>query len=71
MKKTTWIAVVAVINLLLLPFVLVSPTPTAAEADGTVFFSCCKESAAGDSYCCNRCCIFTWDCLGPDWCGDR
>ena len=67
-KKTNWILIAFLINLALLPLAL-----AAAEKaiERSFFFACCQDSSTGDSYCCDRCCVFTWNCLRADMCGDR
>ena len=71
-KRTIWTLIALLINLSLLPLVLSSPAEAAAErSKRSLFFPCCEESTAGDAYCCDGCCIFTWNCLRHDTCGNR
>ena len=70
-KNTNWLLIAFLINLALLPLALAAAEKATATRSSGVFFACCRDSSAGDSYCCDRCCIFTWDCLRHDMCGDR
>lgn len=70
-KKTNWILIAFLINLALLPLVLAAAAEAKAERSSSFVFACCRETNAGDPYCCDRCCVFTWDCLRADMCGDR
>lgn len=67
--KKTWTMIAILANLVLLPLALATPDRTAASSSG-VFFPCCQGTATGIEYCCSRCCIFTWDCMAHDHCGE-
>ncbi len=68
-KKTTWIAIAVVVNVLLLPFTLGSPQEASAKSYRHMY-DCCKESSRGGEYCCDRCCWISWGCGYKDTCGD-
>ena len=69
--KRTWTLAALLVNICLLPLVLAPPREAAAERRARFFFPCCQESARGEPYCCDGCCIFTWDCRRHDTCGDQ
>ena len=69
-KKPTWILLAFLANLALLPFV-VAPEGRAQERGDPFFYSCCKETSAKKRYCCERCCIFTWNCKNDEMCRRR
>ena len=68
-KKPTWILVAFLANLALLPFVL-APEGR-AQGRGDPLYHCCKESSAGKRYCCEWCCIITWNCEKHEDCRKR
>ncbi len=71
MKKRTWTLVALLINICLLPLVLAPPGEAAAAGSGRFFFPCCQETAVGEPYCCDGCCVLTWNCRGHDTCGEE
>ena len=59
-KKPTWILVAFLANLALLPLV-VAPEGR-AQGRGEPLYNCCKKTVSQNRYCCERCCVFTWNC---------
>lgn len=59
-KKSTWILIVFLANLALLPFAMA--TEGRAQGGGNPLFHCCKKTPTGDRYCCYWCCVFTYNC---------
>ena len=71
-RKTTCIVIVAVANLILFPLTLGFFRQVSASDSGALLFDCCQESVDGDGFCCDDCCIFSWNCLmGTGVCGNR
>ena len=70
MKKRSWMMIAFLANLALLPLVLATPEKAAA-AGSSAFFPCCKETSTGRDFCCSRCCVFTWNCMGHAHCETR
>jgi len=68
-KKTTWITIAAIVNVLLLPFTLGCPQEASAWSSCHMYH-CCKESSKGEEYCCERCCWISWGCGDKETCGD-
>lgn len=60
-KKSTWILVVFLANLALLPFAMATEG-RAQGGGGPLYYNCCKKTPSGNRYCCERCCVFTWNC---------
>ena len=69
--RLLWILLAVVANIALVPMALVTPKNAVAVSSSRFFFNCCKETAAGDPYCCGSCCVFTFDCLSDRHCGDE
>lgn len=61
-KRLMWIVVAALANVALLAFG--TPRDAGAAASKSFFYHCCKETVAGDGYCCGYCCMFRFDCFG-------
>lgn len=70
-KKLMWILIAALANIALLPLALATPKEVAAVSGAGLFFNCCKQTGAGDPYCCGSCCLFTFDCLGGGMCDEE
>ena len=70
-KKPVWILIAFLANLALLPLVAGVPQGRAQEARAAFFFDCCQKTRYGRPYCCDRCCIFTWNCLSNEACERR
>ena len=70
-NKPTWILIAFLANLALLPLVTGASEGRAQEARSAFFFDCCQETTAGRSYCCDRCCLFVWNCLTTETCERR
>lgn len=70
-NKPTWILVAFLANLALLPLVVRPPEGRAQQRGESVFFPCCKKPAFGKRYCCDRCCVFTWNCTNHATCERR
>lgn len=65
---TKWILGLVAINIALLPF----SVPAIGKSVGGAskgWLDCCRETAAGDSYCCVDCCWLTHDCIPGRGCG--
>lgn len=70
-KKLLWILLAVVVNIALLPLALATPKNAAAVSNSGFFFHCCKQTVAGDPYCCGYCCIFSFNCLNDSHCGEE
>ena len=68
-KKPTWILVAFLANLALLPLV-VAPEGR-AQGRGEPLYDCCKKTPSGNRYCCEWCCVFTWNCKNDEMCNIR
>ena len=68
-KKTTWIAIALVVNVLLLALNMGVPERASARSSGGMY-DCCQESSRGGEYCCAQCCWISWGCGEKDTCGD-
>ena len=69
-KRLLWILLAVAANVALLPLTLATPANAAAASSSGLFFHCCKNTAGGDPYCCGYCCVFSFNCLDDDMCGD-
>ena len=67
-QKPTWILIAFLANLALLPLATGEPEARAAESHKPLLFHCCKKTKSGKPYCCNRCCLFVWNCLNHETC---
>jgi len=70
-KKLLWVLLAVAANVALLPLTLAAPKDAAAASSSAFLYHCCKQTAAGDPYCCGNCCIFRFNCLGDVNCGER
>ena len=70
-KKLLWILLAVAANIALLPLALATPKDAAAASGSRFFFHCCKQTGAGDPYCCGYCCVLSFDCLGDRHCGEE
>ena len=68
-KKPTWILVAFLANLALLPMVM-APEGR-AQGHGSPLYHCCQETKAGKRYCCESCCVLTWNCEKHEDCRKR
>ena len=68
-KKTTWIAIAVVVNVLLLALNLGVPERASAWSPRGMY-DCCQESSRGGEYCCAQCCWLPWGCGEKETCGD-
>ena len=66
-KKTTWICVAFLANLVLLPFAM-APEGRAQARGDPLFYHCCKKTSLGKRYCCERCCVLIWNCVTHEKC---
>ena len=69
-NKPTWILIAFLANLALLPLVT-GATEGRAQERSALLFHCCKKTATGRPYCCDRCCLFVWNCLTTETCERR
>lgn len=69
-KKRSWILLAILANLALLPMVR-GEAAGAQQRGGGVLYHCCKKTTAGKPYCCNRCCVFRFNCLNHEMCERR
>ena len=67
-NKPTWILVAFLVNVALLPLCTGASEGRAQEARSALLFHCCKKTTSGRPYCCNRCCLFVWNCLTHETC---
>ena len=70
-NKRTWMFIAFLANLALLPLVVGAPEGRAQERGKSLFFPCCKKTSFGKRYCCDGCCLFTWDCSNHETCERR
>jgi len=70
-KKLLWVLLAVAANVALLPLALATPKNAAAASSSGFFFHCCKQTVAGDPYCCGNCCMFRFNCLGDVNCGEE
>ena len=70
-KRRTWILVAFLANLALMPLALAVPEGSAQQRSARVIYHCCKKTTTGRPYCCNRCCVFRWNCLDHEICEKR
>ena len=70
-KKLLWILLAVAANIALLPLALATPKNAAAASSSGLLFHCCKETMAGDPYCCGFCRVFTFNCLGGGTCDEE
>lgn len=68
--KRLWILLAILGNLALVPMVWAAPAGGEGRGDA-VMFHCCKKTSTGQPYCCNRCCIFRFNCLDHEICERR
>ena len=68
-KRLLWVLLAVAANVALLPLTL--PANAAAASSSGFLFHCCRQTVAGDPYCCGNCCMFTFDCLDDDMCGEE
>ena len=69
--KLLCILFAVVANILLMPLALATPKSAAAASGSGFLFHCCKQTVAGDPYCCGNCCMFTFDCYTDGHCGEE
>jgi len=70
-KRILWVLLAIAANIALLPLALATPKDATAASSSGFFFHCCKETMAGDPYCCGYCCVFTFNCLGGGTCDEE
>jgi len=70
-NKPTWILLAFLVNLALLPLVTGASEGRAQEQRSALLFHCCKKTTSGRPYCCDRCCLFVWNCLNTETCERR
>ncbi len=70
-KKLLWVLLAVAANVALLPLALATPKDAAAASGSRFLFHCCKQTVAGDAYCCGYCCSFRFNCLGDRHCGEE
>ena len=68
--KRLWILLAILGNLALVPMVWAAPAGGEGRGDG-FFYHCCKETTEGKPYCCNRCCVFRFNCFNHEMCEKR
>lgn len=68
-KKPTWILIAFLANLALLPLVMAPEGRAQGRADP--LYHCCKKTLSGNRYCCERCCVFTYNCKSHEHCKKR
>ena len=66
-KKSTWILAAFLANLALLPLVVAQEGRAQRHGD-SFLFHCCKKTSSGIRYCCDWCCVFTWNCTSDQDC---
>lgn len=69
--RLLWILLAVVVNIALLPLALATPKNAAAVSTSRFLFHCCKQTVAGDPYCCGYCCMFRFNCLNDGHCGEE
>ena len=71
-RRLIWTLVALLVNLALLPLVVATSRRAAAGSNTNgIFFPCCEETPGGAGYCCDGCCIFTWNCSDQQTCRKR
>lgn len=70
-KRLLWVLLAVAVNVALLPLTLATPANAVAAASSAFLFHCCKQTVAGDAYCCGNCCMFRFNCLDDDMCGEE
>ena len=68
-KRLLWVLLAVAANVALLPLTLATPANAAAASSSGFLFHCCKQTGAGDPYCCGFCCSFRFNCLSDRHCG--
>ena len=66
-KKPTWILIVFLANLALLPFAMATEGRAQGRGDPP-YYHCCKKTPSGNRYCCYWCCVFTYNCKRDENC---
>lgn len=70
-KRLLWVLLAVAANVALMPLTLATPANAAAASSSAFLFHCCKQTVAGDPYCCGYCCMLRFNCLDDDMCGEE